>query len=46
MQKDTLNAELLLLPMPNSTDLMQLEPITTLVPAEAGHSAANNSQVS
>ncbi|KAK9909106.1 hypothetical protein WJX75_007225 [Coccomyxa subellipsoidea] len=45
MQKDTLNAELIMLPVSNTTDLMQLETNTTLMPADSGHIAANNSQV-
>lgn len=45
MQKDTLNAELIMLPVSNTTDLMQLETNTTLMPADSGHIAANISQV-
>ena len=46
IQKDTLNAELVLLPAVNITDLKQLEYNTTLTPSEAGHVAANSSMVS
>lgn len=46
VQTDTLNAELVLLPAVNTTDLKQLQHNTTLTPSEAGHVAANSSLVS
>lgn len=45
MQQDTLNGELIVLPMSNSTHLSQLDPNATLMRADAAPIAANGSTV-